>query len=505
MIKNTLQDSIPFVTGIDIGETAIKLVTLKRGPAGRIQLVRTTVQPFERSREDEEDSARRKRLVEALQQAVQAHEVPMGRVAIALPREKTTLRYAQLPSVVPDEVEEMLMFDAERHVPFPLADLELSFSIIKQTEENSTVKFAAAPSEQIEDLIEIFEEADIEVQVVDVDILAGCACYRFDREDTTPVRAIVDIGRRKIDLGVLRENRVYFSRTFPLKSNGQFVQDSEGHASGAASEWVDEVVGDLHRLLHAYECLPGMEEITEIVLCGGLSQMEGLEERIAHSLQRRVRSSPPELEGIEEIDGQIGPHLTVACGLAIRNLDAPEINLLPESVVRRRQATRQKRLARNISIFVFLILLLAGGVIGAKFQAKMQHLNSLQEALSQVRPKIADVQRKKAELTEISHNIDTENSFYKILQDLYLRTPENVMYTNIIFEKKKTLELVGKTSTREEVYNLRELLSNSPHFQDVVLNSDKLSHLFKTPAVEFNLSCILVSNDEYRPSRRRDR
>lgn len=508
VFTNLFTEEARIVTGIDVGASAIKMVTLRRNEEGRPEIMQVSSYPFGVDCINLEDPACRSRLVEVLRKAREAHGVPLGQVAIGLSRERAVVRYLTLPSTQPHEIQEMLMFDIERHIPFSVDNLQLSHTLIEQEGDSSLVMLVAAQQAEVEQLVQLFAEADIQVEVVDVDILATCASYQYDRQDTTPVRAILDLGRTRSSLGVLVNDKVRFSRSLSLGEirlrDYAGVDETVEQIQQAHPKWLSELSTDLQRLLKAYECEPNAHEITEVVVCGGLSALPRLEHHLATQLGRRVRISPPELEGVAGVNGAMNPQMTVALGLAMRSLDQPEINLLPTPVIESRRTARQKHFLRNLGICAGLLILLASGIVAVKFQAKLAHRARLRAALAEIEPKISDIRRKRAELAEIQRNVDAANSFYRTLQDLYVRTPENVMYLNLKFEKKKHLEIRGRTGTDEEIFNLVNILKESPHFQDVILVNTRWANMYRLAVREFDLTCILKTNEEYRrPVRRR--
>ena len=122
-------------------------------------------------------------------------------------------------------------------------------------------------------------------------------------------------------------------------------------------------------------------------------------------------------------------------------------------------------------------------------------------ALAEIEPQIADIRRKKAELADIQANVDADHSFYKVARDLYERTPDGVMYLTIEFEKKKQVTLQGRAGKDDEVYNLINVLKESPHFQDVIPGNLRWQQMYRQPVREFDITCILKSNEEYRRPR----
>jgi cell division ATPase FtsA len=266
---------------------------------------------------------------------------------------------------------------------------------------------------------------------------------------------------------------------------------------------VNDLAMDMNRLLHAYECEEDAEGIKEIILCGGAAKIEGLDRELAGALGRRVRAVSPELHGIGGVDGVAGPDLTVAIGLALRSVDKPEINLIPDRILVHRETVERRRVNRNIAIYAGMILFLLGGIVGVNFQAKLAHRARLQTALDNIEPKIKDIRRKKAEIDAIRASIDQENSFYNVLQELYRITPDNVMYLTINFEKRKQLDLRGRVPTDQDFLTLMNVLKESEYFKDVQPGPYKWVNMYNKVAVrEFDTSsCILRSNTEYRTRR----
>lgn len=505
--KNPFIEEVRVVTGIDVGTSAIKMVSMKKNEAGKPEILKVSRYPMEGTEWSIEDPDARERLVLALRAARDAHGMAPGVAAFALPRERTIIRYLTLPSTNPAELKEMLMFDIERHVPFPLDKIQIDHSIVETREDSSVVKVAAAPSEEIEAWMEVFDAAGIRVEVVDVDVLAACTSYIFDSDDTTPVRAVLDIGRSRSNLGVLSGDKVRFSRTATFGENRLReylgLKDSKVQPERSDPRWVADLATELNRLLHAYECEQGAEGIKEIVLCGGAARIEGLDRDLARTLNRRVRAAAPELHGVSGVDGVAGPELTVAIGLALRSLDKPEINLIPDKVLAKRESGERRRVNRNIAIYAGIILLLLSGIVGVNFQAKFAHRARLQTALSNIEPKIKDIRRKKAEIDAIRANIDQENSFYNVLKELYRITPDNVMYLTINFEKRKQLDLRGRVPTDQDFLNLMNVLKESQYFKDVLPGPYKWVNMYNKVAVrEFDTSsCILRTNENYRTRR----
>lgn len=511
--ENPFVKELRVVTGIDLGASAVRMVTMRRGEDGRPEVVRVSTHPIAfqgkgDSETAEEDSGAQSRLVEALRAAKEAHGVPLGKVVVAMPRARTMMRYVELPSTTPEEVEEMLMFDVERHVPFPIDQMQLGFTVVEQREESSLVMLAAARIEEVNRLVQLCAEAGVEVEVVDVDVLATCTSYLYDRQDTTPVRAVLDIGRTKADLGVLVGDQVRFSRSSSLGE--ERLRECLGALEAgnppeeAHPEWISELVTNLQRLFKAYECQPDSQDITEVVLCGGLAALPGLAQGLAGQLKRRVRAAFPELDGIAGMDGALGPQTTLALGLALRSLDEPVINLLPASVTETRRKSHQKYFLRNAAIYAGVILVLLTGVVGAKFQAKWMHQTALYDALAEIEPKIRNIKRQKKELGEIQANIDSKHSFYKVMADLWRITPEHVMYLNLNFEKQKRLEIRGRIPTQAEYFDLVKILDESEHFKTVEPLGVTWTTMYDKKAVrEFEVNCILASNEDYRPKRAR--
>ena len=127
-----------FATGIDIGSFSVKIISLGSDDAGMVVISRITVVKLESAEKNETQEQHLQRQKVALKEALKKHGHLQGKIVIGFPRELATARYINFPSSNRDEIKEMLLFDVERHVPFAVDDLEISYQKIELINEHET-------------------------------------------------------------------------------------------------------------------------------------------------------------------------------------------------------------------------------------------------------------------------------------------------------------------------------------------------------------------------------
>lgn len=205
-----------YATGIDIGHYSIKIMSVAGDDAGKVVIRKVTVAPVPPPDGPEYPEELHTRQKEALKEAVRQHGRMEGRIVLGLPRDRATVRYLSLPSTNPAEIRDMLLYDVERHVPFPIDEMELSFQIIETMgEHESRIMMVCAPRKEIEPYIDICREAGIDADVILINALADSEAYRRTlAEDETA--ALVNFGRSSLTLSVVKGGALLFSRSLPV-------------------------------------------------------------------------------------------------------------------------------------------------------------------------------------------------------------------------------------------------------------------------------------------------
>ncbi len=472
-----------FATAIDIGHYSVKIATVAMDEAGTAVVQRATVQPLDLAAAAGEKEALYQAQVKALKAAIHSHGRLTGRIVLALPRDSTTIRYITLPSSHRDELKEMLFLDAERHIPFPVDNVEIDFEVLEKLgEHESRIMMISAPRAEIEPLLDICHEAGVNPEAVDVDILGACYAYMTNGK-TDETKAIIDFGRESTRLGIVSNNRVLFSRSLSV-SESRLLEGFPGAKTWSdlrtrltaigtlppkdrakVEQWIGDLYVDLMRSVSAFVCEHPGNRVDRIILCGGGPYLpSGPSDSLALRLQTKAVAEVP-LDGEIPSDSSYqGPELAVAIGLALRALrkNGEAVNLLPRDIIAEQERKEQRAFFQSALLLGLLAVLFCGVGLYLKWEEKYTQLKELREQVKAIEPETKDLRFMQAKVDIVDSYLDRDHSCLRVLttvlQALPDEPPHNVSLNRIIFKKRDTLTLEGLVRTSDDVTRVGDIL-----------------------------------------------
>lgn len=160
--------------GVEIASDSVRILQLRRRK-GRCEQVAWALEAFEPFGAGDWWQAP-DRVVAALCSAYQRSGSRQRRVAVALPASQVICKVCRLPANQPEaEIEAQLLADADRLFPFPLEDLVMDFQLLGASREQlgaQDVMVAACRQAVLQPLEALFDEAGLQLEVVEVDSIA---------------------------------------------------------------------------------------------------------------------------------------------------------------------------------------------------------------------------------------------------------------------------------------------------------------------------------------------
>src|SRR5918992_1449631 len=118
------------VVGVDLGSTALKVVEL-RGTWKGFEVVKAAER---RLPAENGGSCPPEQVAQALSELLSAHAIKPARVVSAIPAHATFVRNLMLPFRDPRKIREVLKFELEPHIPYPVEDVIVDFAKIRDTD-----------------------------------------------------------------------------------------------------------------------------------------------------------------------------------------------------------------------------------------------------------------------------------------------------------------------------------------------------------------------------------
>lgn len=360
---------------LNIGATRLALAEFEVGAGKSPELLRYTFGELPTGLEASED------LSLAIEQVVRAmlanSGIRPGRINLALSGQMAFPRFVKVPADSPERMHEMVQFEVEQNVPFPLSEAVWSDAAVGEPDYagEQHVMIVAARAEIIDAVSRALINVGCEPELVDVAPVALYNTTRFNYADAEGCTLVIDIGARCTNLVFVEAGRIFY-RTIPVAGNTitseiaktfdvdidtaeQFKCERGLVAQGGAfavddpdidrlSKVIRNVMARLNaevmRSISFYRSQQEGEAPSRILLTGATSQLPYLQNFFEEKMQVPVDFLNPFQMVVypkqvdEEVFGRDAFSLSVLVGLALRrSLTCPvEINLVSKELVERK-------------------------------------------------------------------------------------------------------------------------------------------------------------------------
>lgn len=382
------------ILALELGTQTVTLAELKAAQDGGLTLV--NVASRELLADPAADSTRQAQARMAITEMVTAMGYKGQVVNYAIASQSVFTRFVKLPSVGEEQVDQIVTFEAQQNVPYPINEVVWDYQLV-ETGDSSQVEvvIVAIKSDLLDEINEAVEGSSLRASTIDVSPMALYNAYRYNYSDLAGCSLVVDIGARTTNL-IFVEPKKVFSRSIPTGGNtitGAIAKDFNEPFQGAEERkkrdgfvslggaYADPDDPDAARIskitrntmtrLHAeitrsisfYRSQQGGAQPVRVFLAGGAASMPYMREFFQEKFSMPVEFFNP-LRNVK-----VGPTLNVEdighrahtfggiIGLALRRAAScpMELNLRPASVIRRETQARQKP-----ALIVAALCLLAG-------------------------------------------------------------------------------------------------------------------------------------------------
>lgn len=338
--------------GVDVGTSAVKLVELsqKRGRVkvenyGRIETKAFYEQPFRTFKRGTFLLS-----VEDISRAISAIKREAGikteKVNFSIPDFSTFFTSIELPPMSKEELPEAVEFEARQHVPLPMSELTLDWSLIEGKFNQTRLKLlvVAIPDRVVDQYKEVAQRSNLSARALEAEVFSMKRALPDSTNDKLVI--MIDIGAQTTTVSVVEEGTLKTSHNFDISGN-DFTQNltkslqveyeqaeffKKKYGLKPEGETVREIllnrlnliIAEVKKISRRYQEGEG-EEIEQVILSGGSSLMPGLEPYFKQELNSEINIIRPFSNLyypsiLEERLKQMGPSFAVAVGLALRGV-----------------------------------------------------------------------------------------------------------------------------------------------------------------------------------------
>jgi type IV pilus assembly protein PilM len=384
----------------DFGAGTLKVAEFQVNPDGSLTLRHYALRSL--GLEGSQDANRQEVLLRSLQDLLSDKRFSSKDINICAAGFNVFSKFVKLPPVDAAKVTQIIQYEAQQNVPFPLEEVAWDYQILGAAPSGELeVLLVAIKTEIIEALFKTVEKAGIAVHLVDASPAALCNAYRYNYGDEEGCTMLLDIGAKTSNLLFFEKGKV-FSRSINIGANaitqdfgtearlgfpeaeqikieqgfvglgGAYAEPDNPHQA-QISKIARQVMTRLHiqmnQTIQFYRNQQGGTAPARLYLAGGATLMPYTSQFFAEKLNIPVDYFNPlrnvdigsdiNLEALAPVAHTLGE----VVGLGIRNLaQCPvELNLMPKSHIKR-AALKKKQPYLMAAVFSVVLIVGAWGM-----------------------------------------------------------------------------------------------------------------------------------------------
>ncbi len=534
--------------GLDIGASSIKGVRFAKTLRG-LRLLDHFEIDVPQNDEKTNPALLTKGQIQALTTLVSEGDLQKGDlIALSIPGDLVSIREITLPFTDLKKIDQIISFEAESELPFELDTVSLDYMVLNLSknrasasgvpqDKSTTLLVAATPNTTLIGLLNQLQSIGIDPAWIGTNPLA---LYSFAQyflpagTDETHETLIIDIGAKRTNLCHLRGRHLNWVRTLPL--GGHLITEQLAAAlalskadaekkkkeidlgtarpgdtedtpaleaiESAVSQIVIEIEKSL-RILNSHqngrrdEGPSGLSPNSArrfFHLCGGGSQLKGLETHLSKILEMQPahiafeKGTPAaQIQGIERISPEsISKNHALSLGLAVQDSAGPFINFRQGEFVFGKETIERRHRFVSFSLILLLLLGLMGADLYMHHQKKEKQYHTIKTALRQAftqsfpntRNVVNEVEQTRAAINERKKTGEFfgihESSPLTVLKEITEAIPDGVKIDviNLVIDGG-TVRIQAQTDSFESVDRVRSGLLSANQFQQVEVSDAK--------------------------------
>ncbi|MBK1829392.1 type IV pilus assembly protein PilM [Verrucomicrobiaceae bacterium R5-34] len=378
----------------------------------------------------------------AISELADTLKVGKSKLRYAISGQSVFTRFIKLPPIEDDNIEQLVAFEAQQHVPFPIDEVIWDWQLLESGAGEKEVALVAIKGDALNDMNDIVMESGLGTAEVDASPMALYNALRYNYPELEETTLLIDIGAKTCNLIYLEGNRMFtrsvavggasvttaiakeygvsFAEAESQKCSNGMVALNTAHtseldeATAALATVIRNALGklpaEIARTTNYFRSQHGGSAPKRVMLAGGGANLP----HVADFFQEKLRLPVEFFNPLKRIS--VGKGVDVdriaaeahllgeLVGLGLRGIDqaALEIDLVPDVVSRERDTERRKPILIGASA-----VLLLGLAAWAGFNVwKNGRMGEEEKALQ---AKVADLESYAAPLKKLSKREENLN------------------------------------------------------------------------------------------------
>lgn len=359
---NLWRKTSPRIIGLDLGSSSIKLVQLKKERERAILETYGEIStgPYFKKEVGQVVHLTEEQTVEIIKDLLKESGAKTNEVILSVPLKSSFITTIDLPLMSDNELKEAVPFEARRHIPLPLTEVEMDWWALPQAleikrkdsqesifekKEKIKVLLVAIHKERIEEYRTIVSHSGLKIKGFEIEVFSLARSALL--QELSPI-LLIDLGASStkmavMDYGVVRLTHqfqrgsqeisavlshslnVSFERAEKLKKEiGLSLKPEDQEIVGVIKPVMDHIFSEAKRIMIDYRRKEG-RSISHLILAGGGSSLKGIVDFAINNLGIEARMVNPFRKVayplfLDPVLKEISPSLAISLGLALRGL-----------------------------------------------------------------------------------------------------------------------------------------------------------------------------------------
>lgn len=405
---------------------------------------------------------------------------------LVVPRNKVIVKFLDLPTADPKEIQGIVDIQAGRLTPFSKEEVIFGHETFPvKGGGSSKVLLGIAQQSVINTLVSQFRGGSVPVR----SIVFGSECYALlssfiSSKISDHVFAVLDFDAEVSDFCVISGSKLLFTKLVHFGTH-DLVHD----------HWDERLVEELETCFSEYNAQKFEVEFSQIILFNLSPVCSAAAQRmLSHRFQMNATACDEVLPKVSfSAAGRRGFIEAQEEGLSFSKLfaaamlhDRAAIDFSPPNVKAERAFKKKRRELGKILMVFFLIIAVTMLIMWGKLFRNEMRMKSLNAQIAVLEAKAAPLMGMLKRIRAVEDSRSSAHSAMQVIRDVPKKVPEGVYLSEIIYVRGTVLAIRGTSRDNARVFQFVESLRTEPLFQDV-----QVKYVTKRNDVnDFEVSCL---------------
>ncbi|WP_336787122.1 pilus assembly protein PilM [Paenibacillus sp. MMO-177] len=456
--------------GLTIDHGGVRYARVRKRKKGW-EIEKTGFLPFADGVILEDQFTNMEELRSSLKEWVKKEKLNGTSITLSIPTSQIIIRKLQIGTVNSKELDQLINLEVETALHLPFEDPVYDYIAAGSEEQSTHVLVYASPQRWLKQCIELLESSGLKVKYVELASTAFARAIQARYIDSLENTMLIHLDKANVEVYMFHEGHPVFMRVIN-------EYDYSGSIDGTFTpELIYSINAEISRLLsfYQYSIHDGNARINQAIIAGELAGRTQLAAELQQA-QPDMRVETVELESPlrKRVRRKLDEYM-IPFGLAIRDKNAPGINLMPE------KARKTTQIPAKLLVAGIVWLLCLGAILALNTNNRLQ-ISDYEHTVQVIKDKTALLQQQMAtQNTETQADADPQavvkfindnrQDAVAVLDELTNHLPYGSRLTTIEYNKPGTLSLTFKSTDLTALSTYLTSLRAMPFTQTVHLQS----------------------------------